>query len=302
MPTMRLPVSYAIQPRSRCGAGIAAQPGSDMPSASASEFIEVAVPMVLQCPTDGRGRRHHLHELVVADLALGEELAAFPDDGAGAGQPPLPPAVEHRAAGQHDGGDVHRGRAHQAGGRGLVAAGGQHDAIQRVAVQHLDQPEIRQVAVQRRRRPLAGLLDRMHREFQRHAAGVADAVADAAGEVDVMPVAGRQIRPGLRDPDDRLAAPKLIGRDAVVHVALEIQRGHRRIGRVVEPAAGPQALVGIAGMTGHFPFLPLVGRLCGWRSPVKPLHHRSFRPGRGLPVAGRPVIDRPQNGRIGDDC
>ena len=53
MPTMRLPVSYAIQPRSRYGAGIAAQPGSDMPSASASEFIDVAVPIVLQWPTDG---------------------------------------------------------------------------------------------------------------------------------------------------------------------------------------------------------------------------------------------------------
>src|SRR5208337_2353427 len=53
IPTIRLPVSNAIQPRSRCGAGIAAQPGSDMPSASASEFIDVAVPMVLQWPTEG---------------------------------------------------------------------------------------------------------------------------------------------------------------------------------------------------------------------------------------------------------
>src|SRR5690242_6439119 len=52
-PTIRLPVSYAIQPRSRYGAGIEAQPGSDMPSTSASEFIDVAVPMVLQWPTDG---------------------------------------------------------------------------------------------------------------------------------------------------------------------------------------------------------------------------------------------------------
>ena len=51
--TIRRPVSYAICPRSRYGAGIAAQPGSDMPSASASEFIDVAVPMVLQCPTEG---------------------------------------------------------------------------------------------------------------------------------------------------------------------------------------------------------------------------------------------------------
>src|SRR5579871_525307 len=53
MPTIRLPVSYAIQPRSRYGAGIAAQPGSDMPRVSASEFIDVAVPMVLQWPTEG---------------------------------------------------------------------------------------------------------------------------------------------------------------------------------------------------------------------------------------------------------
>src|SRR5579862_2550660 len=51
--TIRLPVSYAIQPRSRYGPGMAAQPGSDMPRASASEFIDVAVPMVLQCPTEG---------------------------------------------------------------------------------------------------------------------------------------------------------------------------------------------------------------------------------------------------------
>jgi len=53
MPTIRLPVSNAIQPRSRYGAGMAAHPGSDIPSASAKEFIEVAVPMVLQCPTLG---------------------------------------------------------------------------------------------------------------------------------------------------------------------------------------------------------------------------------------------------------
>src|SRR4029078_11132821 len=32
---------------------MAAQPGSDMPNASASEFIVDAVPIVLQCPADG---------------------------------------------------------------------------------------------------------------------------------------------------------------------------------------------------------------------------------------------------------
>ena len=53
MSTIRLPVRYAIWPRSRYAAGITAQPGRDMPSASASEFIESAVPIVLQCPTLG---------------------------------------------------------------------------------------------------------------------------------------------------------------------------------------------------------------------------------------------------------
>ena len=32
---------------------MAEQPGSDMPSASAIAFIVLAVPMVLQCPSDG---------------------------------------------------------------------------------------------------------------------------------------------------------------------------------------------------------------------------------------------------------
>ena len=46
--TIRYPVSYAICDLSLYGAGIAAQPVSDMPSASAIEFILEAVPIVLQ--------------------------------------------------------------------------------------------------------------------------------------------------------------------------------------------------------------------------------------------------------------
>ena len=51
--TIRTPVSYAICARSRYGAGIDAHPGNDMPNASATEFIDSAVPIVLQCPADG---------------------------------------------------------------------------------------------------------------------------------------------------------------------------------------------------------------------------------------------------------
>ena len=43
---------------------------------------------------------------------------------------------------------------------------GQHDAVERIAVQHLDQAEIGEVAVERGGRPLAGLLDRMAREIR----------------------------------------------------------------------------------------------------------------------------------------
>src|SRR5215510_1446222 len=50
---MRLPVSYAIWPRSRYGAGIAAQPGNESPSTSATAFIVDAVPIVLQWPSEG---------------------------------------------------------------------------------------------------------------------------------------------------------------------------------------------------------------------------------------------------------
>ena len=75
----------------------------------------------------------------------------------------------------------------------------------RIAVQDLDQAEIGKVAVERRGRPLAGLLDRVHGKLERDAAGVADALAHALGQLDMVAVAGRQVGAGLRDADDRLA-------------------------------------------------------------------------------------------------
>ncbi len=52
MATMRRPVSWAITLRRLSAAGIAAQPGRLMPSASAIEFMVDAVPMTLQWPTE----------------------------------------------------------------------------------------------------------------------------------------------------------------------------------------------------------------------------------------------------------
>ena len=127
--------------------------------------------MVLQWPTDGADDATIVHELLVVDLAGGQSLARFPHHGAGAGAFAVEPAVQHRPAGQHDRGNVDGRRRHQAGRRGLVAAGGQHHAVERIAEQDFDEAEIGEIAVERRGRPLAGFLDRMRRKFHRDAAG-----------------------------------------------------------------------------------------------------------------------------------
>ncbi len=151
-----------------------------------------------------------------------------------------------------------------------------HDAVERVAVQDFDQAEVGQVAVQCGGRALAGFLHRVHRKFQRHAAGVADAVADPAGEFDVVAVAGGEVGAGLRDADDRLAAAEFLGGDAVVHVALEVERGHRGVGGFVKPPARAQAFMSLplklAMMrSSRRPLgrIPLRRRLGGWGIGVK---------------------------------
>ncbi len=203
---------------------------------------------------------HDLHELFIVDLAGGEPLARLPDDGAGAGALAGMPAVEHRAARQHDRGQVHGRRRHHAGRRGLVAAGGEHDSIERIAVKDLDQAEISEVAVQRRGRALAGLLNGVGREFHGNAAGLANALADAMGQLDVVAVAGREVVAGLGDADDRLAGLQLGAGEAVIEVALHVERGHARIVRVVEPFL--RAKVAASAVAGGG--MPIGWLFCHW--------------------------------------
>ena len=191
--------------------------------------------MVLQWPTDGRGGGDDVDELVVVDLAGGKPFARLPDHGAGAGALAVEPAVQHRAAREHDRRHVDGRGRHQAGRRRLVAAGGQHHAIEGIAEQDFDQAEISEVAVERRGRALAGLLDRMGREFHRDAAGGADAFAHPVRQFQMVAVARRQVVAGLRDADDRLAGLQFLAGQAVIEVALEIERGHSGVMRIVEP-------------------------------------------------------------------
>ena len=54
-------------------------------------------------------------------------------------------------------------------------------------------------------------------------------------EFEVMTVAGGEVAAGLGDADDRAARLQLFARHAVVHEALDIERGHVRVSGVVEP-------------------------------------------------------------------
>ncbi len=190
---------------------------------------------------------HDIHELLVVDLAGGKPLARFPDHGAGAGALAVEPAVQHRPAREHDRRHIDGRGRHQAGRGRLVAAGGQHHAVQRIAEQDFDQSEIGEVAVERRGRTLAGLLDRMHRKFHGDAAGGADSLPDPVCQFEMMAVARRQIVAGLRDADDRLAGLQFLPGQAVIEIALEIERGHAGVVRVVEPFAGAEFAPGDAG-------------------------------------------------------
>jgi hypothetical protein len=131
-------------------------------------------------------------------------------------------------------------RRHQARWRGLVAAGRQHHAIEGVAVKDFHQPQVSQVAIQSGGGAAALFGDRVDRKLHRDTPRVADAGLDPLGQFDVMAVAGRQVAAGLGDADDRPAGLQFVPGQAVVHVTLDIERGHVGVVRVIEPLLAAQ--------------------------------------------------------------
>src|SRR5207253_9881494 len=160
----------------------------------------------------------------------------------------------------------------------------------RVSVEDLDEGEVLQVAVDHRRRPRARLLNRMNRELEGDPAGLADPIADARRKKEVMAVTGRDVGAGLRDPDDRPTGLKLVERQPVVHRALEVERGHVGVRRVVEPGPGAQ-FVDLGGgrllrhrqRRSHNPAMAsrgLLGQTQGDRGGKAWLKNYAMRPGR----------------------
>ncbi len=112
---------------------MAAHPGNDIPNASASEFIESAVPMELQWPSAWRAFEHSVDQLLAGNFAFGQLPARFPQHEPGAGKLAVDIAIEHGAARQDDRGQVHGGSGHQRRGGGLVASRGEDHTIEGIS-------------------------------------------------------------------------------------------------------------------------------------------------------------------------
>ena len=192
----------------------------------------------------GRGSGHPLDHLLAGDLSRGITLPRVPHHGAGTDAPAIGPGADHRPDGQGNARYVDGRRSHQAGRRRLVATDRQDRAVDGIAIQDFNQAEVGEVPIESGGRPLAGLLDRMHREFQWNAARIANALADPRRQHQVVPIAGRQVGARLRDADDRPVGLQLAHRQPVIHVPLQVQGGHLGAGRIVEP--GPRTEAGCA--------------------------------------------------------
>src|SRR5262249_38006442 len=78
----------------------------------------------------------------------------------------------------------------------------------------------------------------MGRKLHRDAACGPDSLADATCQFEMVAVAGRKIIAGLRNSDDRRARLQFLASEAVVEIALEVERGHAGVMWIVEPFGG----------------------------------------------------------------
>src|SRR5690606_5515465 len=129
------------------------------------------------------------YETLVVDFPRCQHAARFPHDRSGSDALALMPAVEHGTDRERDRGNVDGRRGHQRCWRGLVATDRQYHAIDRIAEQHFDEAEIREISIEPRCRALAGFLNRMNGKLERDAAGVANTLFDPFDQDQMVTIA-----------------------------------------------------------------------------------------------------------------
>ncbi|MGF6297722.1 hypothetical protein OKW42_001052 [Paraburkholderia sp. WC7.3d] len=200
------PVSSQLRRRSACTAGIAAEPGSIMPSVSAISAMVDAVPMTAHVPAVTASRpstcliscaetfpRAEIRPEAPAVRARAKPLAAM--------------SPGHHWTGHHHcvGGPLRGDRTHQHRRHGFAASAERHHRIHRLGTNHfLDGHHRHQIAIDQRSRRKEDLAKRNHRKYDRQCARREHAALDRLDHFGKVAMA--VIETALRgaDPDGRL--------------------------------------------------------------------------------------------------
>jgi hypothetical protein len=121
---------------------------------------------------------------------------------------------------------AHAGGPHHRAGRGLVAAGQQHHAVDRVRAQQLLDLHRQQVAVEHGRRLDHHLAQAQRRQLEGQAAGQQHAPLDRLGALAQMGVAGREVAPGIDDGDHGPRQQVLAPHPHLLHALAVRERAH----------------------------------------------------------------------------
>ena len=143
----------------------------------------------------------------------------LPNDGASPDIAAVVLAVKHRPTRDHNGWHVAACRAHQQCGRCFIAAGEQHDRINRVPPDRLFDIHAGQITGQHGGRSEVRLAIGKDRKLHGIAAGFKHALFHMLGDLAEMCVAGGQLRPGVANADDRFSLKFVIRNALILHPA-----------------------------------------------------------------------------------
>ena len=189
-------------------------------------------------------------------------------------------AVQHRPAREHDRRHVARRGTHQQRRRGLVAAGHQHHAVDRVAADRLLDVHGREIAEQHRGRAEIALAVREHRELEREAAGLVDAALDPLRQLAEVGVARGELGERVADPDHR-ATVEQVGRETLILHPAAVQEAVP-VG-MAEPGGAAQRFVEVRHLA-RAPRRLSCGRRCHSAPQLMTLQrHRAYRRTRSTP-------------------
>ena len=153
-----------------------------------------------------RNAAFHIFPLRFGDVPGAQFGVIFPDITARTQRLAAPGTAQHWAGGHENAGQACGDRTHHQARRRFVAATQQHQPIARLAAGQFFRFHRQKVTIEHGRRLLILFRHGMRGQFHGKAAGLPDAALHFLGPRAEMEMAGAELRPGIDDPDHRLAA------------------------------------------------------------------------------------------------